>query len=310
MVKCAVSACPNRAESVNRGIHRPAKRFFSFPKEPVRVKVWLAALRETDDHDTTEPHFICEDHFLPDDITADGVSSDAIPIMPPYLDGSLGVISPWSAESSDEEDKVDDDAADEDAGGDDAAPPDAPPAAAPVQPAAGNSAQQRSGGGSEDQSDVDIIRVNLHSQIPCRADVALAKLTRRFLDLLVAAPDGSLDLLATSLQTRKRRVYDITNVLGGISLIQKESPNRIKWIGRSPISSFLRRNHARSQKELQKLQLVEETLDSLIKSCAQQLFDMTDNTENTAYPFTAQQGQRSPVTCRMEFVFSAQQHHK
>lgn len=42
------------------------------------------------------------------------------------------------------------------------------------------------------------------------------------------------------------------------------------------------------QTELGNLKLVEDTLDSLIKSCAQQLFDITDDTENAAYPFTTE----------------------
>lgn len=43
-----------------------------------------------------------------------------------------------------------------------------------------------------------------------------------------------------------------------------------------------------SQTELGNLKLVEDTLDSLIKNCAQQLFDITDDTENAAYPLTTQ----------------------
>lgn len=43
-------------------------------------------MRETD-KDPSEQHFICEDHFLPEDILGRDVRSDAIPIMPPYLDG-------------------------------------------------------------------------------------------------------------------------------------------------------------------------------------------------------------------------------
>lgn len=57
--------------------------------------------------------------------------------------------------------------------------------------------------------------------------------------------------------------------------------------GRYPISRFLGKNKYYFQKELDNLKLVEATLDSLIKSCAQQLFDMTDDVENSAYPFTA-----------------------
>lgn len=40
--------------------------------------------------------------------------------------------------------------------------------------------------------------------------------------------------------------------------------------------------------EMEKLKLVEDTLDGLIKVCAQQLFDVTDNTENAAYPSSAE----------------------
>lgn len=95
--------------------------------------------------------------------------------------------------------------------------------------------------------------------------------------------DGVLDLrqVTTSLQTCRRRVYDVTNVLAGICLIKKQSANTIKWISRSPVSSFLGRSHQKFQRELDNLKTVEETLDGLIKTCAQQLFDMTDDTQNT-----------------------------
>lgn len=288
MVKCVVSGCPNRLLNVNRGIlHRPPKRFFNFPKDPARVKVWLAALRETDKQDSTEQHIICEDHFLPDDIATNGVTSDAIPIMPPYLDGPLGMISPWGAESSEEEDQWAGGGGgeeEEDEGGDEApanVEPPAPEPPAPDPPQRDPGLKKPSGvkttsAGLHQKKEIQTKRVS-------RQDVSLGLLTRRFLELLLAAPDGSLDLrhVATNLQTRKRRVYDITNVLTGISLIEKQSASRIRWTGKSPISSFLWKNQQRFQKELENLKLVEDTLDGLIKSCAQQLFDMTDDTENS-----------------------------
>lgn len=82
------------------------------------VQVWLAALRETDKQDSSDQHLICEDHFLPDDISATGVNNDAIPIMPPYLDGSLGMISPWGVETSEDEDQWATACGDEDEGDD------------------------------------------------------------------------------------------------------------------------------------------------------------------------------------------------
>lgn len=114
--------------------------------------------------------------------------------------------------------------------------------------------------------------------------MSLGVLTERFLDLLLMAPDGCLDLrqVTANLQTPKRRVYDITNVLDGIKLIEKQSANRIKWIGSTPISRFLWKNEQKFKREMENLKLVEDTLDTLIKSCAQQLFDMTDDLQNSA----------------------------
>uniref|UniRef100_A0A3Q1B0Z6 THAP-type domain-containing protein n=1 Tax=Amphiprion ocellaris TaxID=80972 RepID=A0A3Q1B0Z6_AMPOC len=272
MVKCVVSGCPNRVQGVNRGIfNRPQKRFFNFPKDPTRVKVWLAALREPDKQDSGEQQLICEDHFLPEDISSNGIKNDAIPIMPPCLGGPMGMISPWGAELSDEEDQwgaagEDEDEAVEDEGGQDFnTKPSAPGPLASVPPKP------------------------VRKMLPLHFYVSLGVLTERFLDLLLMAPDGCLDLrqVTSGLQTRRRRVYDITNVLDGIKLIEKQSANRIKWIGSTPISSFLWRNQQKFKREMENLKLVEDTLDTLIKSCAQQLFDMTDNLQNSAYPFTS-----------------------
>uniref|UniRef100_A0A3B4ZX75 Transcription factor E2F6-like n=1 Tax=Stegastes partitus TaxID=144197 RepID=A0A3B4ZX75_9TELE len=291
MVKCVVSGCPNRVQSVNRGIfNRPQKRFFSFPKDPTRVKVWLAALREPDKQDSEEQQMICEDHFLPEDISSNGIKSDAIPIMPPCLGGPMGMISPWGAELSDEEDQWaagggdDEDESVEDEGEKDVTTkPSAsgPPASAPPKP----DPVVKKASAAKTTSDLLHQRTEKsQTRTFTRQDVSLGLLTERFLDLLLMAPDGSLDLrqVTSSLQTRKRRVYDITNVLNGIQLIEKQSANKIKWIGSTPISSFLWKNQQKFKREMENLKLVEDTLDTLIKSCAQQLFDMTDDLQNSA----------------------------
>jgi len=51
--------------------------------------------------------------------------------------------------------------------------------------------------------------------------------------LLVESKDRSIDLNEGSavLGIQKRRIYDITNVLEGIGLIEKSGKNRIKWKG-------------------------------------------------------------------------------
>ena len=65
-----------------------------------------------------------------------------------------------------------------------------------------------------------------------RFDISLVYLTRKFMDLVRSAPGGILDLnkVATKLGVRKRRVYDITNVLDGIDLVEKKSKNHIRWM--------------------------------------------------------------------------------
>lgn len=43
---------------------------------------------------------------------------------------------------------------------------------------------------------------------------------------------------ATELQVQKRRIYDITNVLEGVGLIEKKSKNVIAWKGSSGDTSL------------------------------------------------------------------------
>lgn len=65
----------------------------------------------------------------------------------------------------------------------------------------------------------------------CRYDNSLGLLTRRFVQLLRDSPDGIVDLngAATQLEVQKRRIYDITNVLEGIGVIEKKGKNNVRW---------------------------------------------------------------------------------
>ncbi|CAI0382734.1 unnamed protein product [Linum tenue] len=69
----------------------------------------------------------------------------------------------------------------------------------------------------------------------CRYDSSLGLLTKKFVKLIQEAKDGTLDLNKTAevLEVQKRRIYDITNVLEGIGLIEKTSKNHIRWKGLS-----------------------------------------------------------------------------
>ena len=65
-----------------------------------------------------------------------------------------------------------------------------------------------------------------------RSEKSLGILTAKFVQLLQGKPDGFVDLkeAADELDVKqKRRIYDITNVLEGVGLIEKNSKNIIQW---------------------------------------------------------------------------------
>ncbi|NXK75601.1 E2F6 factor, partial [Amazona guildingii] len=141
-----------------------------------------------------------------------------------------------------------------------------------------------------------------------RFDASLVYLTRKFMDLVKTAPDGVLDLneVATTLGVRKRRVYDITNVLDGIHLIQKRSKNLIQWVGSSLDQVVGKAPEPQTLKdELSDLSAMEEALDDLIKDCAHQLFELTDDKENAKYPsYVTYQDIRSIQTFQEQIVIA------
>lgn len=65
-----------------------------------------------------------------------------------------------------------------------------------------------------------------------RFDSSLGQLTKKFVHILRSSPGSRIDLnrAANELEVQKRRIYDITNVLEGIGLIQKEGKNHVAWI--------------------------------------------------------------------------------
>ncbi|XP_068691816.1 transcription factor E2F5-like isoform X2 [Montipora capricornis] len=120
---------------------------------------------------------------------------------------------------------------------------------------------------------------------PSRHEKSLGLLTTKFVNLLQEAKDGVLDLkvAADTLAVRqKRRIYDITNVLEGIGLIEKKSKNSIQWKGAGPgcntreISDKL--VHLKS--ELERLQDKERELDEQRLWVQQSLKNVSEDPEN------------------------------
>ncbi|KAJ0003181.1 hypothetical protein NQD34_008279 [Periophthalmus magnuspinnatus] len=106
-----------------------------------------------------------------------------------------------------------------------------------------------------------------------RVDKALGLFAQMFEKTLRSTPNGILDLkdAVTLLGMSKRRIYDITNVLDGISLIKKVSKNLVKWVG-WPMEV--------TDEGLKRLVCEENKLDDLIKNTKHQVQEMYENPLN------------------------------
>lgn len=82
------------------------------------------------------------------------------------------------------------------------------------------------------------------------------------MDLLKESPQGIVDLNLASekLNVQKRRIYDITNVLEGIGLLEKKSKNNIQWKFGADDSAFNRK-----MTEMNYLEQKENNLNNLLR---------------------------------------------
>merc|ERR1719410_1806885 len=104
-----------------------------------------------------------------------------------------------------------------------------------------------------------------------RYETSLGLLTKKFVSLFHTDPNGTVDLNKASegLGVQKRRIYDITNVLEGIGLVEKKSKNTVHWCGGDK-QGFSAEN-ADLYTDLADLEAKENELDSLIAQSELQL---------------------------------------
>jgi len=115
-----------------------------------------------------------------------------------------------------------------------------------------------------------------------RYDSSLGLLTRKFLMLIERAENGILDLnkAAEVLKVQKRRIYDITNVLEGIGLIEKKSKNNIQWKGQGVSRSGEARQDVMGlQQEVEQLAKDEDSFDQHISDIKQALSMLHDSAD-------------------------------
>lgn len=112
-------------------------------------------------------------------------------------------------------------------------------------------------------------------------------LTKKFVGLLKDSPNGILDLNLASnkLEVQKRRIYDITNVLEGIGLIEKKSKNNVQWrgltAGHNSLEDTIHAGRLKACKEeVMNMRKDEEVLDHHIEYVQALLKQMSENEEN------------------------------
>ncbi|MQL89379.1 hypothetical protein Taro_021957 [Colocasia esculenta] len=126
----------------------------------------------------------------------------------------------------------------------------------------------------------------------CRYDSSLGLLTKKFINLLKHAEDGTLDLnkAAETLGVQKRRIYDITNVLEGIGLIEKKLKNRICWKGLDVSRpGEIDEDLAMLQAEIDNLSIEERHLDSRISEMRNRLQDLSEDENNQRWLYVTEE---------------------
>ncbi|XP_073145252.1 transcription factor E2FB-like [Henckelia pumila] len=134
---------------------------------------------------------------------------------------------------------------------------------------------------------------NILSQVgPCRYDSSLGLLTKKFINLFKNAEDGILDLnkAAGTLEVQKRRIYDITNVLEGIGLIEKKIKNRIQWKG-VDVSRPGEVDESLSglQEDIENLNVEEHRLDDRIREMQEKLTSLSEDANNQKWLFVTEE---------------------
>ncbi|NXL66956.1 E2F4 factor, partial [Chordeiles acutipennis] len=124
-----------------------------------------------------------------------------------------------------------------------------------------------------------------------RHEKSLGLLTTKFVSLLQEAKDGVLDLklAADTLAVRqKRRIYDITNVLEGIGLIEKKSKNSIQWKGVGPGCNTREIAHKliELKADIEDLEQREQELEQQKMWVQQSIKNVTEDVQNSRYPLS------------------------
>uniref|UniRef100_A0A0D3FVQ3 E2F/DP family winged-helix DNA-binding domain-containing protein n=1 Tax=Oryza barthii TaxID=65489 RepID=A0A0D3FVQ3_9ORYZ len=89
-------------------------------------------------------------------------------------------------------------------------------------------------------------------------------------------------------QVRKRRIYDITNVLEGTGLIEKKLKNRIRWRGSDDSGTNLDSDISCLKTEVENLYIQEQALDRSISEIREKMEELTEDESNHRWLFVTE----------------------
>ncbi|XP_022925568.1 transcription factor E2FA-like isoform X3 [Cucurbita moschata] len=130
----------------------------------------------------------------------------------------------------------------------------------------------------------------------CRYDSSLGLLTKKFINLIKQARDGILDLnkAAETLQVQKRRIYDITNVLEGIGLIEKKLKNIIYWKGfNTQVPGNVDSDTSMLQVDVENLSFEERRLNDKIRTLQERLRNLSEDENLQKWLFVTEEDIKS-----------------
>ena len=122
-----------------------------------------------------------------------------------------------------------------------------------------------------------------------RQENSLGELTKNFIDCVKSKGLEQINIneIVKKLKVKKRRIYDITNVLEGIGYIKKLGKNQIKWIK----TDFLKENIITNNEDSNKinyfleLQKENEKLDSFLNEINLEFEKLSEKQETKQYSY-------------------------
>ena len=111
-------------------------------------------------------------------------------------------------------------------------------------------------------------------QMKPRQENSLGELTKNFINYIRKSGRNTVNIneLVKELKVKKRRIYDITNVLEGIGYVQKHAKNEISWIRTEVLNNFsnsllynLKQDINNKKNEFLEIKKINKSLDTEIE---------------------------------------------